>query len=62
MPTNESMLLPRHFQEKINETFRRIEFIRAYIDELLIITKGGWSDHLNKLELVLKKLRENGLK
>ena len=40
----------------------RIEFIKAYIDYLLIITKGNWSNNLNTLELVLKKLRENGLK
>ena len=46
----------------MNEMFRIIEFIRAYIDDLLIITKGNWSDHLNKLELVMKKLRANGLK
>ena len=42
--------------------FRGIEFIRAYIDDLLVITKGDWSDNLDKLELVLKKLRENELK
>ena len=28
------------FQEKMNEMFRGFEFIRAYIDDLLIITKG----------------------
>ena len=40
----------------------RIEFIKAYIDYLLIITKGNWSNNLNTLKLVLKKIRENGLK
>ena len=40
-------------QEKITEIFHVIEFIRAYIDDLLIINKGDWSYHLNKLELVL---------
>ena len=53
---------PEMFQDKMNEMFRRIEFIREYIDELLIITKGDWSDRLNILELVLKKLRPNRLK
>ena len=28
----------------------------------MIITKGDWSDHLNTLELVLTKIRANGLK
>ena len=39
-----------------------IEFIRAYINDLLITPKGKWYNHLNKLELVLKNLRENELK
>ena len=36
-------------QEKLNVIFHVFEFIRAYIDELLMITKGDWSYHLNKL-------------
>ena len=40
---------PEIFQEKTNEMFRGIEFIRAYIYDLFIITKGDWSDRLNKL-------------
>ena len=50
------------FQEKINEMFFGFEFIRTYINYLLIITKGDWSDHLKKLEQVLKSLKDNGLK
>ena len=30
------------FQEKMNEILFGFEFIRAYIDNLLIITKGDW--------------------
>ena len=40
---------PDIFQEKMNEMFRGLEFIRAYINDLLIITKGDLSDQLNKL-------------
>ena len=50
------------FQEKMSEKFCGISFIRSYIDELLIITKGDWSDQLDTIELVLKHIRENGLK
>ena len=50
------------FQEKINEIFIEIEFSRAYIDDLLVNTKFDWSDHLDKLELLITKLRANGLK
>ena len=37
------------FQEEMNEIFRGFEFIRAYIDDLLIFTKGDWSNNLEKL-------------
>ena len=50
------------FQEKMNEIFRGFEFIQAYIDDLLIVTNGDWSDHLEKLELTLQTLKDNGLK
>ena len=50
------------FQEKTNEIFQWIEFIRTYIDDLLTIRKGDWYDHLNKLELLTEKIRVNGLK
>ena len=40
---------PKHFQEEMNKNFHGFEFVRAYIDDLLIITKGDWSGHLNKL-------------
>ena len=50
------------FQDKMNKMFRGFEFIRAYIDELLIITKGDWSNHLEKLEQTLQKLKDNGPK
>ena len=33
-----------------------------YIDNLLVLTKGGWTDHLHKLELTFNKLKVKGLK
>ena len=53
---------PDIFQDKMNEIFRVIEFIQAYIDELLIITNVDWSNNLETLELTLKNLQDNGLK
>jgi hypothetical protein len=35
---------------------------RAYIDDLLVITRGTLEDHLDKLGEVLRRLREAGLK
>ena len=50
------------FQEKMIKMFRGFDFIGAYTDDLLIITKGDWSDHLEKLELTLQNLKYNRLK
>ena len=33
----------------------------TYIDDLLIIIKGYWSNHLEELELTLQKLKDNGI-
>ena len=53
---------PDIFHEKLNEMLRGLEFIQAYINNLLIITKGDWYDHLEKMELTFQKLKDNGLK
>ena len=53
---------PDIFQEKISEIMEGLEFVRAYIDDLMLISKGDWNDHLNKLEQVLQRLAEAGLK
>ena len=36
--------------------------IRAYIDDLLILTKDTWEDDLEQLEEVFKRLKDAGLK
>ena len=53
---------PDIFQEKMNELMSDLECIRAYIDDLLVITSASFEDHLNKLEEVLKRLQKAGLK
>ena len=50
------------FQEKINDLLGDLEYIRAYIDDCLIITKSTWEDHLDKLNEVLHRLKQAGLK
>ena len=40
----------------MNDLFHGFEFIRAYIDDPLILTKGDWTDHIQKLELTIDKL------
>jgi Reverse transcriptase (RNA-dependent DNA polymerase) len=36
--------------------------VRAYIDDLLIITKGTFEDHIDSLEVVFNRLKQAGLK
>ena len=40
---------PDIFQEKMNDLFEGFEFIRAYLDDLLVITKGDYEDHLQSI-------------
>jgi len=49
-------------QEKMSELMDGLAFVRTCIDDLLCLTKGTFSDHLEKLELVLKRLQKAGLK
>ncbi len=46
----------------MTELMVTLEFILAYIDDLLCITKGSLDDHLSKLRKVLIRLRCTGLK
>ncbi len=39
-----------------------LKYVWAYIDDLLVITKGSLHDHLDKLEAVFIRLRDAGLK
>ena len=54
---------PDIFQEKMNELFAGFKYVQAYIDDLLIVTKGSFfEDHLRDLDTVLEKLETAGLK
>ena len=53
---------PDIFQEKMSELMQGLEFARAYIDDLLVITTGSFEEHLDHLEQVLTRLNAAGLK
>jgi len=53
---------PDIFHEKMSELLDGLVFVRTCIDDLLCVTKGSFSDHLKKVELVLQKLQKAGLK
>jgi len=46
----------------MSELMDGLAFVRTYIDDLLCLTKGTFSDHLEKVELVLQRLQKAGLK
>ena len=39
-----------------------LEYVRAYIDDLLVITNDSYEDHLRKVRKVLEKLQAVNLK
>ena len=46
----------------MNDLFDGLEYVRAYIDDLLIMTNGTWEDHLEKVGIALRRLQSAGLK
>ena len=52
---------PDIFQEKMSDLMRTLEYVRTYIDDLLIMTPGTYDDHLTKLQVVLDQLQKAGL-
>ncbi len=50
------------FQAKMGNLMAALEYVKAYIDDLLVITKGSLDDHLDTLKQVFIRLRDAGLK
>ena len=53
---------PDIFQEKMFTLMEGLEYVRAYLDDLLVLSNSTFYDHLEKLTVVLKKLSDAGLK
>jgi hypothetical protein len=55
---------PYIFQENMSSSslMAHLEFVKAYIDDLLVLTKGTFQDHLDKLFQVLVRLETVALK
>ena len=41
---------PDIFQNKMNELINGLEYIKVYIDDLLLISNGNFEDHLNEVK------------
>jgi hypothetical protein len=44
------------------ELMESLEYVQAYLDDVLCISKSSLEDHLKKLEEALRRLRIAGLK
>ena len=44
------------FKRKCQLYWAILEFVRAYIDDLLVTTMSNWEDHLKCLEMVFQRL------
>ena len=53
---------PDIFQSKMSDLMAEIEYVRTYLDDLLILTSRDLEDHLLKVGVVLEKLERAGLK
>jgi hypothetical protein len=50
------------FQAQMMDLMASLEFVQTYMDDLLIITRRTLDKHLQKMETVLTRLRDAGLK
>ena len=53
---------PDIFQAVMNELLGDLEFVRVYLDDILIISKGSFDEHLEQLEQVLQHLKLAGFR
>ena len=53
---------PDIFQEQLSHLFRDLDYVREYIDDLLITSNSTVDDHLAKVDTVLAKLRKQDSK
>ncbi len=53
---------PDIFQSRMSELMESLEYVQAYLDDLLCISRSSLEDHVEKLEEVLRCLCDAGLK
>ena len=55
-------IAPDIFQDQICQLFDDLESVRKFIDDLLVVTRGSYEDHLAQLDEVFTRLTNAGLK
>ena len=54
-------IAPDIFQNVMTKLTQDMEYVKAYLDDLLILTNKSFNDHLTKLEMVLARLSTAGM-
>ena len=52
---------PDFFQRCMTQLFGDLSFVICYLDDIAIITDGSYEDHMEKLDIVLERLKSRGL-
>ena len=47
---------PDIFQEEMSGLMETLDYVRTYLDDLLVISKSSFGDHLTQIETVLYRL------
>jgi len=50
------------FQQIMSKLTKNLEYVKAYLDELLLLCNIDFKDHLIKLEMVLARLSVAGMR
>ena len=50
------------FQAKVNELLGDIDGVKAYIDDILVLNKGTFKDHIEQLRVCFRRIQAAGLK
>jgi dihydroorotate dehydrogenase len=55
-------IAPDVFQNVMSKLVQDMEYVKTYLDDLLILTNSSFKDHLLKLEMVLARLSTTGMR
>ena len=50
------------FQAKVDKLLSDIEFVEMYIDDILVLSKDNFENHIYQLRIIFCRLRAAGLK
>ena len=53
---------PDIFQKVMNDLLGDLEYIRVYLDDILIISHDDYANHIDKLRVVFQRLNQIGFK